>query len=69
MIKKTKIKKVYNIEDLRDNDVQLLAQAATAPEGTLFCFGRSYEKLQGLQLIDQESNVTVAGKKYLRSLR
>lgn len=68
-IPKTKRRSPPKISDLRDNDIELLAQAAMAPGNTLFCFGRCYGKLRALELIDDESNVTLTGKKYLRSIK
>lgn len=68
-ILKKRHKRVYKMEDLTRTDIQLLAQAASAEQDVLFCFGMSGYKLLALGLIDEESKVTTDGIQAIRSFQ
>ena len=69
LIKRKKPKRVYRMEEVNKNDIDLLRQAASTPKGSIFCFGLSWYKLSSLNLIDEESNVTHDGLLAIRSLQ
>lgn len=58
----------YILQDLKESDIAMLAQAAHLPEKTWFCFGASYFKLRALELVDNELRVTYTGKQLLAKL-
>lgn len=70
LIKKQKeYEKRFKLEDLTLGDVDMLAMAASVPQGTWFCFGQSFYKLYDLDLIDKDNSVTFYGKQLIKSLQ
>lgn len=67
--KRKKEKRVYRLEEVTFKDLQLLSQAAALQEGYFLCFGLSWYKLHGLNLIDDDSQVTNDGIELLKKVR
>ena len=53
----------YKIEDLTPKDFALLRKAYSLEDGAFVCFGKNYNKLNSLCLIDDENNITLSGKR------
>lgn len=58
---KLRKKRVYQLSDLRKNDMELMQQACFLQKPYFLCFGMSCYKLSTLGMIDDENNVTVYG--------
>jgi hypothetical protein len=58
--------KEWTFEDLRDKDIELLRKVFLSPEGTFVCLAMSYYPLKGLNLIDEENQITHDGRSFLR---
>lgn len=70
LIKKQKeYEKRFKLEDLTLGDIDMLAMAASIPQGAWFCFGPSFYKLYDLDLIDKDNSVTFYGKQLIKSLQ
>ena len=67
-MKKTKIRRRFKVTDMRQDDLDLLAQAYALPEESFLCFGKSYAVLKALDLITEECKISWYGKKLIRSL-
>ena len=61
--------KIYTLEDLKKDDMELMKHACFLQEPHVLCFGKHYRKLSSLGLIDDENKVTYYGykltKKYM----
>lgn len=64
-----KKKRTYKLEDLRKSDIDLLIAAASVPPEAFFCFGKAWEKLYALRLIDEDTKITNEGVMAVRSFQ
>ena len=55
------MKKEYKISDLTKFELDLLVKASRLPTKHFLCFGKHYQKLSILNLVDHEYNLTNEG--------
>lgn len=59
---KLKKRKIYKLEELSRKDLALLKKAYNVKPPTFVCFGVNYIHLNALGLVDDENNITLAGR-------
>ena len=60
--------KKYTLKNVSQDDILLMMRCLETPNDSLFCFGKSYYKLFSLDLINEQSRVTLYGFNFLKSI-